>query len=150
MARGKSGERYLLGGINLWLRDFLKRIEPYARCSAPRFYAPHWLSFLTACASETAARLWPNWTPFVTRESVQMSRGPHFSSNEKAENDLGYFPTSSIDQAIHDAVEDFAARGLARVDSGQLECQSTALQNPDPCEGDHETEIIAWHPALDS
>ena len=115
MARAKSGERYLLGGINLWLRDFLKHVEPYTRYRTPRFYAPNWLSFLTACASETVAQLWPNWTPFVARESVQMSRGLHFSSNAKAENELGYVPTSSIDLAIHDAVEEFVARGLAPV-----------------------------------
>jgi dihydroflavonol-4-reductase len=118
MARAKSGERYLLGGINLWLCDFLKRVEPYARYRTPRFYAPPWLSFLTACASETAGRLWPNWTPFVTREAVQMSRGPHFSSNAKAENELGYLPTSSIDPAIRDAVEDFVARGLVPFAAG--------------------------------
>jgi hypothetical protein len=40
----------MLGGVNLWLCDFLKRVEPYARYRTPRFYAPHWLSFLTACA----------------------------------------------------------------------------------------------------
>src|SRR5438552_1954669 len=74
----------------------------------------------TACASETAAQIWPNWTPFVTRESVQMSRGPHFSSNAKAENELGYLPTSSVDCAIHDAVEDFVARGLAPVAAGRF------------------------------
>ncbi len=115
MVRGRTGERYLLGGVNLWLRDFLKRVEPYARYRTPRFYAPHWLSFLTACASETAAKLLPDWTPFVTREAVQMSRGPHFSSNAKAENELSYLATSSIDPAIRDAVEDFVARGLAPV-----------------------------------
>ncbi|HET6889188.1 MAG TPA: hypothetical protein VFH87_14820 [Candidatus Udaeobacter sp.] len=120
MARAKSGERYLLGGINLWLCDFLKRVEPHARYRKPRFYASHWLRFLTACASETAGRLWPNWTPFVTRESVQMSRGPHFSSNAKAENELGYLPTSSIDHAIHDAVDDFVARCLAPVAAGRF------------------------------
>jgi dihydroflavonol-4-reductase len=140
MTRGKCGERYLLGGTNLWLRDFLKRIEPYARYRTPRFYAPHGLSFLTACASETAARLWPNWTPFVTRESVRMSRGPHFSSNAKAENELGYVPTSSIDQAIHDAVEDFVARGLAPVAADRPECHCAALQNPDRREENHETK----------
>jgi hypothetical protein len=53
----------------------------------------------------------PNWKPFVTRESVQMSRGPHFSSNEKAEAELGY-EVIPIDEAIRDAVDDFAARGL--------------------------------------
>jgi dihydroflavonol-4-reductase len=139
MARAKSGERYLLGGINLWLCDFLKRVEPYARYRTPRFYAPHWLSFLTACASETAAGLWPNWTPFVTRESVQMSRGPHFSSNAKAENELGYVSTSSMDHAIHDAVEDFVARGLATVAAGRLKCHGTALQKPGDREEHHET-----------
>jgi dihydroflavonol-4-reductase len=115
MARGQAGERYLLGGINLWLRDFLKHVQPYAQYRAPRFYAPHWLSFLTACVNETAALLRPNRTPFVTRESVRMSRGPHFSSNVKAEKELGYLPTSSIDKAIHDAVDDFVAHGLVPV-----------------------------------
>ena len=131
LARGKSGERYLLGGVNLWLRDFLKRVEPYGRCRTPRFYAPHLLSLLAACVSETAARLLPNWIPFVTRESVQMSRGPHFSSNAKAEYELGYIPTSSIERAIHDAIEDFAARGLAPVAAGRLECHCPVFQKQD-------------------
>jgi dihydroflavonol-4-reductase len=140
MARGKSGERYLLGGINLRLCDFLKRVEPYARYRTPRFYAPHWLSILTACASETAARFSPNWIPFVTRESVQMSRGPHFSSNAKAENELGYVPTSSIDHAIHDAVEDFVARGLVPVAASRLKSHGPALQNQDHHEEKHEPD----------
>jgi dihydroflavonol-4-reductase len=121
MMRGKPGERYLLGGINLWLRDFLKRVEPYTCHRVPRFYAPHWLSFLAAYASETAAQLRPGWNPFITREGVQMSRGPHFSSNAKAESQLGYVATSSIDRAIRDAVEDFAARGLVPINCTRVE-----------------------------
>lgn len=140
LARGKSGERYLLGGINLWLCDFLKRVEPYGRYRTPRFYAPHWLSFLTACVSETAAWLSPNWIPFVTRESVQMSRGPHFSSNAKAEHELGYIPTSSIERAIHDAIEDFATRGLAPVAASRLECHCPAVQKQDHREENHATK----------
>jgi dihydroflavonol-4-reductase len=120
MARGQVGQRYLLGGINLWLRDFLKHVQPYARYRTPRFYAPHWLSFLTACVSETAALLRQDRTPFVTLESVRMSRGPHFSSNAKAEMELGYLPTSSIDDAIHDAVKDFVEHGLGPVATGRF------------------------------
>lgn len=111
MVRGERGERYLLGGTNLWLREFLQKLEPYSAHRAPRRHAPFWLSYATACLSETMARLSDGTHPFVTRESVQMSRGPHFSSNEKAEGALGY-TSVPIDDAIRDAVADFAARGL--------------------------------------
>jgi dihydroflavonol-4-reductase len=102
LVRGRPGERYLLGGANLWLGDFLQKLEPFA---------PHWLSYATASVSETVARFSRGRQPFVTRESVQMSRGPHFSSNEKAERELGY-KAIPIDAAIRDAVDDFVARGL--------------------------------------
>lgn len=116
MTRGEPGERYLLGGVNLWLGEFLQRLEPYSKHRAPRLHAPHWLSFAAACASETIARVLPRWTPFATRESVRMSRGPHFSSNEKAERELGY-EVAPIEEAIRAAVEDFAARGFVPVTS---------------------------------
>ena len=31
MVRGEIGERYLLGGVNLWLGEFLQKLEPYAQ-----------------------------------------------------------------------------------------------------------------------
>ena len=111
LVRGQEGERYLLGGTNLWLREFLQRLEPYGKHRAPKRHSPHWLSYATACLSETAARFSPKWQPFVTRESVQMSRGPHFSSSEKAERELGY-ESIPLDAAIQEAVSDFASRGL--------------------------------------
>ena len=111
LVRGKPGERYLLGGVNLWLGQFLKLLEPYGRYRAPTRHAPHWLSYATACVSERIARFAPGWTPFVTRESVRMSHGPHFSSNDKAERELGY-ETVPIAVAVRDAVADFATRGL--------------------------------------
>lgn len=111
LVRGQPGERYLLGGTNLWLGEFLQLLEPFGKQRAPRRHAPHWLSYATACVSETLARFSSGSQPFVTRESVQMSRGPHFSSNEKAERELGY-ETIPIDAAIRAAVSDFAARGL--------------------------------------
>ncbi|HEV3410204.1 MAG TPA: NAD-dependent epimerase/dehydratase family protein, partial [Chthoniobacterales bacterium] len=111
LVRGRRGERYLLGGTNLWLGEFLQKLEPYGSHRAPTRHAPHWLSYATACVSETIARMRRSGAPFVTRESVQMSRGPHFSSNAKAERELGY-EDIPIDDAIRDAVADFAARGL--------------------------------------
>ena len=111
LTRGQPGQRYLLGGTNLWLGEFLQRLEPFGKHRAPRRHAPHWLSYATACVSEMVAGFSRSRQPFVTRESVQMSRGPHFSSNEKAERELGY-EANPLDAAIRDAVTDFAARGF--------------------------------------
>jgi dihydroflavonol-4-reductase len=111
MVRGRAGERYLLGGVNLWLREFLQMLEPYGKYRAPKLHAPHWLSFATACVSETVARFLPDRKLFITRESVQMSRGPHFSSSGKAEKELGYELTP-LEPAVREAVESFASRGL--------------------------------------
>ena len=130
MVRGRSGERYLLGGTNLWLGEFLQRLEPFGKYRAPRFHAPHWLSYATACVSETVARFSANSKPFVTRESVQMSRSPHFSSNEKAERELGY-ETVSLDDAIREAVKDFAARGLVPRHGSPPEREHSALREHD-------------------
>jgi dihydroflavonol-4-reductase len=114
MTRGQPAERYLLGGTNLWLGEFLQKLEPFGKHRAPRLHAPHWLSYATACVTETLARFSRGSQPFVTRESVQMSRGPHFSSNGKAERELGY-EVIPIDGAVRDAVHDFAARGMVPV-----------------------------------
>ncbi len=111
LIRGQPGERYLLGGTNLWLGEFLQKLEPFGKHRAPRLHAPHWLSYATACVSEMAAGFRPGRQPFVTRESVRMSRGPHFSSNEKAERELGY-EAVPIEDAIRDAVQDFVARKM--------------------------------------
>ena len=127
MTRGRRGEHYLLGGVNLWLREFLQRLEPYSNHRAPELHAPHWLSFAVACASETVARMSSRWVPFATRESVRMSRTPHFSSNAKAENELGYEVTS-IDDAIRSAIQDFSARGLV---PAPPHLHAASLQNAD-------------------
>jgi dihydroflavonol-4-reductase len=128
MVRGQRGERYLLGGTNLWLGEFLQKLEPFATHRAPRLHAPHWLSYATACASETLAKFVPKWKPFVTREAVQMSRGPHFSSNAKAERELGY-KAIPIDDAIRDAVNDFASRGLVLRSSKRVERSAAQPQD---------------------
>ena len=130
MVNGEPAERYLLGGVNLWLREFLQRLEPYSKHRAPEMHAPHWLSFATACASEIFARISPRWVPFVTRESVRMSRDPHFSSNAKAEQELGY-DTIPIEDAIRDAIQDFFARGLV---PAPIESASAPIHEPQPNE----------------
>lgn len=112
MMLGKKGERYLLGGVNLWLGEFLQKIAAVTGRTAPRFHCPYPVSYLAACASELMAGI-TREPPFVTLESVRMSRGPHFFSSAKAESLLGYEP-GCLDDALRAALDYFRARGLVR------------------------------------
>ena len=106
MARAKSGERYLLGRINRWLCDFLKRVEPHARYRTPRFYAPHWLRFLNACASETC---FGRTGLRLCRTKPCRCRAVHTFPVMQSGKRTRLSSASSIDPAIHDAVENFVA-----------------------------------------
>jgi dihydroflavonol-4-reductase len=109
--RGISGSRYLLGCHNLWLREFLTRLEPFTKHRAPRVVAPYWLSRAVAEVEERLAQV-TGKEPFAAREAVENSRHPMFFSSSKAIFEMGYEPTG-IDRAIREAVEYFRARGMA-------------------------------------
>lgn len=110
MMEGSIGERYLLGGTNLWLHEFLKMLEPYGRHKTPRHYCPEWVSEAAAVVSEGFANLTGS-TPFVTRESVRMSRHPYFFTSAKAEKEFGY-DSGGLEEAIRGAVRYFGERRL--------------------------------------
>lgn len=87
--RGRVGERYILGGENLTLRDVLAQICRMAGRKPPRIRLPHALLPPLALASETFARM-TGGCARVTLESVRMARKPMFFSSEKAVRELGY------------------------------------------------------------
>ena len=87
--RGRPGERYILGGENMTLRDILSEISRLAGRRAPRVRLPHGLLLPVAWASEAAARL-SGTTPRVTIDGVRMARKRMFFSSEKAARELGY------------------------------------------------------------
>src|SRR5207248_10297121 len=55
--RGRFGERYILGGENLTLREILVRIARLAGRSPPRIRLPHWGVLPLAYLSEGLSRL---------------------------------------------------------------------------------------------
>jgi dihydroflavonol-4-reductase len=108
--RGISGQRYLIGCQNLWLREFLARLEPFTRYRAPKIAAPYWLSKTIAHISEGVAQF-NQREPFAALEAVETSRFPHFFSSSKAISEIGYDP-QGIDLAIREAVQYFQDRGM--------------------------------------
>ena len=107
--RGRIGERYILGGQNLPLRDILIEITRQAGCSPPRVKLPHGVVLPIAYVAEGIARLTGRPTR-VTVDSVRMARKRMYFSSDKAARELGYgFRPAAL--AIADALEWFGAEG---------------------------------------
>jgi dihydroflavonol-4-reductase len=91
LAHGRVGERYILGGENLMLRELLGEIAVLAGRRAPRLRLPVAPLIPLAHAAEAMARL-SGREPFLTVDGLRMSRNRMFFTSAKAEGELGYRP----------------------------------------------------------
>ena len=91
LARGRIGERYILGGDNLMLRELLGEIAALAGQRAPRVRLPVAPLIPLAHAAEAMARL-SGREPVLTVDGLRMSRNRMFFTSAKAEAELGYRP----------------------------------------------------------
>ena len=108
--RGRIGERYILGGENMTLREILTQITRLAGRSPPCIRLPHAALLPIAYASEAFARATGAATR-VTVEAVRLARKHMYFSSAKAMRELGYSwrPPSA---AFEDAIAWFRKEGL--------------------------------------
>jgi len=102
LARGRTGERYILGGDNLMLRELLEEIAGLAGRRAPRLRLPVAPLVPLAHAAEALARF-SGKEPFLTVDGLKMSHNRMFFSSDKARRELGYRPgphTAGLQAAI--------------------------------------------------
>jgi dihydroflavonol-4-reductase len=99
--RGRAGERYILGGENIAMRDLLTLVQQVSGRSMPRHSVPGWLALASASVAEVMADVVTGRAPAATREGVRLAlrSGPFESS--KARNELGY-----ISRGLRDALVD--------------------------------------------
>jgi dihydroflavonol-4-reductase len=91
LARGRVGERYILGGENLMLRELLGEIAQLAGRRAPRVRLSVAPLIPLAYGAQALARL-SGREPFLTVDGLRMSRNRMFFTSAKAERELGYRP----------------------------------------------------------
>jgi dihydroflavonol-4-reductase len=104
-ASGKVGERYLLGGENLWLKDFLDLLATETGLPAPRICLPNALIRLIGVAGEAVDFLNPRSTSArVCLETSLQAERIQFFSNVKARSELGWKPAESIRESLLEAV----------------------------------------------
>jgi dihydroflavonol-4-reductase len=97
LARGRRGERYLLGGVDLALRELFGAIADLAGRSRPRLRVPYRVAQAMARAG------------VANGEEVALARLPMFFSSEKARAELGYEP-GPVEPALARAVDEALER----------------------------------------
>jgi dihydroflavonol-4-reductase len=110
LEHGRIGERYILGGENLSLREILGLIADVSGRRAPTIRLDRRLLWPLAVGMEAVARL-TGAEPLVTRDHLRMAAHRMFFSSDKARAELGHAPRPAR-AAIADAVAWFRANGM--------------------------------------
>jgi dihydroflavonol-4-reductase len=108
--RGRAGERYILGGEDMTLKEILAHIARLTGRKPPSIRLPYAAVLPIAYLAEAWAKV-SGRSGRVTLEGVRMSRKRMFFSSAKAMRELGYSWRPPA-QAFDDAVRWFRERGL--------------------------------------
>jgi dihydroflavonol-4-reductase len=112
MEKGKSGERYILGGENLTLKQILDKLGRISGLPSPTLKLPYFVAYIAGAVDQTVAGLLTHREPRATVETVRMGKKKMWASSAKAERDLGW-KTLPADDALRRAVEWFRANNYA-------------------------------------
>jgi dihydroflavonol-4-reductase len=110
--QGTPGERYILGGENLTLKQILDRMSAITGLPSPKRKVPHAVAMTFAFFDETITGKLRGKEPRATVEAVRMGKKFMFASSAKAERELG-FKVVPIYNALRSSIEWFIARGYA-------------------------------------
>ncbi len=112
LERGTPGERYILGGENLTLKQILDRLSAMTGLPSPSVKVPHAVAMAFAYFDENITGKLRGKEPRATVEAVKMGRKMMFASSAKAERELG-FKVLPVYPALRAAVAWFVEHGYA-------------------------------------
>jgi dihydroflavonol-4-reductase len=112
MDRGRPGERYLIGGCNLTIRDFFARVARISGVPAPWLPMPRSREMVRVGASllERAAATVGLRTG-LDPASLEMAQYFWYVDSSKATGELGW-TARDPNATLYDTVEDLRARGV--------------------------------------
>jgi dihydroflavonol-4-reductase len=112
LERGMPGERYILGGENLTLKQILDRLAAITGLPSPSMKVPHAVAMAFAFFDENITGRLRGKEPRATVEAVRMGRKMMFASSAKAERELG-LQVKSVEDALRFACAWFVTNGYA-------------------------------------
>jgi dihydroflavonol-4-reductase len=112
LEKGKSGERYILGGENLTLKQILDKLGAISGLPSPNVKLPYFVAYIAGALDETVTGRLLGREPRATVDTVRMGKKKMWASSGKAERELGW-KTLPADAALRRAVEWFRTNGYA-------------------------------------
>lgn len=110
--KGKVGERYLLGGENLTLKQMLDALTKITGLSGPKLKIPHGLALGVAYANTLFSRL-TGREPGIPVEGVKIAQHMMFVDCARAPRELG-FKAGPVAAALERSVRWYEANGYIR------------------------------------
>jgi dihydroflavonol-4-reductase len=110
MEKAVPGERYILGGENLTLKQILDKLSAITGLPSPKIKLPYAVAYATGVVDTVVSGKILKREPRVTLDAVRMGRKKMFVTSAKAERELGWNP-GPVDGALRRAVEWFQANG---------------------------------------
>jgi dihydroflavonol-4-reductase len=115
---GRAGERYILGGRNMTLKEILDALSAISGRPAPRLRLPHAVAVAAGYADEWISRLLGR-EPQIPVEGAKMARHRMFVDGAKAGRELGYRP-GPVEAALERAVRWYEENGYVKSQSRRL------------------------------
>jgi dihydroflavonol-4-reductase len=112
LEKGRSGERYILGGENLTLKQILDRLAAITGLPSPAVKLPYFFALATGVVDEMVTGRLLGREPRATIDAVRMGRKMMFVSSAKAERELGW-KSLAVDNALRRSVDWFRGNGYA-------------------------------------
>jgi len=112
LEKGRTGERYILGGENLTLKQILDKLAAVTGLPSPKVKVPYIVALATGVVDEVVTGRILGREPRATIDAVRMGRKKMFVSSAKAERELGW-KIVPVDDALYRAVDWFRANGYA-------------------------------------
>jgi dihydroflavonol-4-reductase len=114
LEQGRPGERYILGGENLTLKQILDKMSTITGLPSPTMQVPNAVAMIFAFFDETISGKIRGLEPRATVEAVRMGQKKMFASSAKAQRELG-FRIVPVYPALRAAIEWFQAHGCAPI-----------------------------------
>ena len=110
MKVGRPGVRYLLGGVNLRLIDWLTIVGGLVGREPPRWQVPYPVALLVAHASEWVADHVTGEMPLATVTGVKLTRYSMHFDGEQSRKDLG-LKSRAVEESARDEIAWFRQKG---------------------------------------